>query len=176
MAKSRVSSFNPSSLIIVGVVITAFWSYLYSGQLAKARTAGWDVPVSGRVVDVDYTSHAKRGWVQVVFEYTAPDGRPGRGILQPRGLVTSGREAISYSHTYKVGTKVNGFANPDNPTEAVILRYTRQTPTWWYGVPALGVLLVLGGILKLVLRRKQGGEGRSRVRVRVVRRTDTLHP
>jgi hypothetical protein len=137
---------DPVAQITLGVVILAFWGLLHRNALRDAATASWDIPVSGRVVDVQTRAHQNRGHVQLWFEYTAPDGRPGQGVWRLAGERTGPQEALAFRSSYAVGTRVSGWANPQNPTEAVVERGRAFRWTWfWAGVPAAGGVLVLWG-------------------------------
>lgn len=130
---------------------------------ASLKTVGWDIPVRGRVVDVQTRAIEMRGWVQVWFEYKLDDGRTGRGLLKPLGHRTSAVDALESAGSYRIGSRVDGFANPDDPTEAVIM-VGKPRPWWRRWILMSGV----GGVALLF------GFGVRAVRVWWARRRRTL--
>jgi len=162
---------KPSTPVTAGAVLLIAWVFLSVGEFNHAATAGWDVKVTGRVTEFDHRAHASRGWYQVRFEYELPDGRTGYGVYRPGGVRTSAVEVLELRDDYTVGSRVRAWANPSDPTEAVIERSQGEgLPIWVFAFPAIGGPLLVWGIAWGGMHRMQARALRRAQQERSVRR------
>ena len=154
---------SPVSSFAAGVVLLGFWGYVHAGVLERRATATWDIEVRGRVTAVEGTAYRHYGSVQVVFEYTLPDGRRGRGVLRPRGIHTTASEALELRDDWKVGESVRGYANPNDPTEAVMEPWNGAPISGrWYALGAASLALTAYGLVFGASRWWAGRRARAR--------------
>ncbi len=140
--------------IIAGVGLIVMGVWFDAPYRASIPTQGWDVPVRGRVVrfEADYVS--KRASMQAWFEYTLDDGREGRGVLHKGGRFGSRNRIMNEMDSYKVGSRVRGYANPEEPTEAVILRgKERPVQKRWLIMSVAGVPFLAYGLMRWGIQR-----------------------
>lgn len=168
------SQGNPLALIILGVLILlGGGAGLYAGldrMMRGGASQGWE-SVEGEVISsrVDRQwgrsqTNSRTDWryyAEISYRYESGGERYTSSRIRiddpPGGSGASGKEeSQKYVDRFPVGAKPEVFVDPDDPTEAVLIRGTSSSGLW---IPLLfGVLAIGAGVWMIwfgvKLRRK----------------------
>ncbi|HUQ80660.1 MAG TPA: DUF3592 domain-containing protein [Gemmatimonadaceae bacterium] len=148
--RAKDAKNSRTALVVMGAFCCVFLAFGGTMLAKEQRRLSVFLPVTATVLSTRVEEHSDSDGSTyepvVVYRYRVQDREYTASRVTPLKESRSGRWASRVANRYAVGSDYTAYYDPENPSEAFLLR-SRSVVAWAFvGIPLVGLLLIFAGV------------------------------